>query len=307
DASEEWSTQGANSNQRASGLDCTVMMVEVLAGGWITVGEGEHASSHYVHPEMAPVTVCSPNGGSDLQSIWDNLDLAPASPSEPAPDTLVVPVVPQNVLTDCEKLIKLFGRKGYALAADTLESLTDENREYAATITIGGRNHDFLDIYEGEENKHEMNVHVPNPIDAFIHSHFEGGSSIFTDQDIKTLFGLYESNMIRNLNTFTYGVITEQGTFYNLIIEDEQKFEAFGQAWFSNEVKNKAFGVFYNAYGIFHSNSELKNVNNFLDFIDDYDVGVSLYEGSLTDFSAWSSLSHDSNGNLKILICDEQD
>ena len=80
---------------------------------------------------------------------------------------------------------------------------------------------------QGANGQHFVSMGITNPIDGYIHNHFAGGDPMFSSGDIELLKVLFDNNKIIDLNTFTMGVTTAQGTEYLLKINDVSQFSAF--------------------------------------------------------------------------------
>lgn len=80
---------------------------------------------------------------------------------------------------------------------------------------------------QGANGQHFVSMGITTPIDRYIHNHFAGGIPNFSDGDIVLLKALYDNNKINNLNVFTLGVTTNQGTEYLLKIDNQNDFSIF--------------------------------------------------------------------------------
>ena len=97
-----------------------------------------------------------------------------------------------------------------------------------------------------------------------------------------------------------------EGTFYQLTIEDEQKFQAFGQSYLKDEFR---FNIFKDLANRFHSLNKIGSVTEnqlkLLNVLSILDSGLELYQGSLTNMAQWANVSLDENRDMLIINCED--
>ncbi|MCK8479058.1 hypothetical protein [Psychroserpens algicola] len=154
-------------------------------------------------------------------------------------------------------------------------------------------------LHNGRENEHNLPIdYVANAVqfDIFAHTHFEGGSSIFSSGDFQAYYTIITNNLSQNGNELVFIVITEQGTKYAMRINNRTKFDAFAENYLSTPDKFKSFETkMYDLY-VKDGNSVDDNEKAFLKMMDDLDLGMTLFKGN-SDFSQWNELSL-VNGNV---------
>ncbi|WP_407498219.1 hypothetical protein [Elizabethkingia anophelis] len=170
---------------------------------------------------------------------------------------------------------------------------------YLLTDAGGGKTNDVP--VQGSPGAASIQINVSSPIDGYIHSHYQGLLSIFSVSDIFAIAQLYKNNMIKNLDTFTIGVVTASGTQYLMVIDNTSKFTNFASNLFSGNnidpIAINAYETIYAGFGISTNNTPDANEKAFLSYLALNDTGLSILKGS-SDMQTWSKLSKDSNGNV---------
>ncbi|WP_035079943.1 hypothetical protein, partial [Anditalea andensis] len=89
-------------------------------------------------------------------------------------------------------------------------------------------------------NVSSVSISTHNPIDGYIHSHYQGLWPIFSLSDVKVIYHMHENNLLANgLESFFIGVIT-QHTAYIMKIENETAFLEFAEQNFDSQASFEA-------------------------------------------------------------------
>ncbi|MEP1307276.1 MAG: hypothetical protein ABJK11_16555 [Balneola sp.] len=140
--------------------------------------------------------------------------------------------------------------------------------------------------------------------DGFMHNHFDSDPpslSIFSPDDIQSLYTIFDSGGMVNPETFTYGLVTYFGTRYILKIEDISKFQSFGQNFLSGDeytVFKSNFLALRNIYVPYNGEVNGGEIA-FLKILEQYDTGLKLFKGN-SDFTDWQVRKLSSNGNSSV-------
>ncbi|WP_179375723.1 hypothetical protein [Winogradskyella wichelsiae] len=145
----------------------------------------------------------------------------------------------------CDKINSLGTNTDFKNKMTDLKNSTGLNYEKGYYIGLNGEN-SFTPI-NGNANQPYIDINPSSPISGFMHSHNTEGDSMFSPDDIRALYQLYDNNLMQNSSTFTFSVVTNQGTSYTIVIDDIAAFNNFGIANFNNQAN---FVNFSNTYTI---------------------------------------------------------
>jgi hypothetical protein len=215
------------------------------------------------------------------------------------------PPNPPTPPTDpCSQAQSLTSDNTFKSAMQDLKAKTSQNREYAYYYANGGT----PTLIAGNEGQGGIDMHVAGAIDVLAHSHY-GTSllSIFSGGDIYSLYQLLNNDLLNNPSTFTFSLITGQGTTYLLMIEDVEKFRTYGNDTFggvtSGADADNELGYIYSAMGIVQGGDAAQNEIGFLHFLRTSNTGLSLFKGSSASFSSWDRTEIISTGYVFTLPC----
>jgi len=189
----------------------------------------------------------------------------------------------------------------------------NDNKETAYKMTSTGFNQYDYAIREGDQGELGLDPDVGDneQIDGFIHNHNNDPQnrdlSIFSPNDLYTLYKWLKNGNVANKNNFVYAVTTAQGTTYALTIQSKSKFIAFGDAVLEGlqNNSNNTLGYEYEGSngshlqdfgGINNGNSNALNETNFLNLLDFANAGVGLYKANY-NFDDWQELEYNPNTN----------
>ena len=210
-------------------------------------------------------------------------------------------------------------RLAYAMANDT--TFINKLKELGLELTDIKEHGYIMRPGINDENRYEKvigtatNPYIDIPLNnagklsGVVHTHFQGGSSIFTADDIMSLSALYD--VMNDPKRFVFTVITSSGV-YSLQVKDKMLFQLFGRNY--NNFRTSRDQNFFTAkfttsgtggYGINLGQSAFQNELNFIEFLENENTGLRLFKGQLDSFDSWSRLSKTFSGNLKSKPCEE--
>ncbi|MCC2591734.1 hypothetical protein [Chryseobacterium sp. MFBS3-17] len=189
------------------------------------------------------------------------------------------------------------------------ESMPRERGHFLSMNADGTVNEHYV---EGEMGKLEIEVSLPNgKYDAYIHSHFKGGLSVFSVSDLAVLAAMYKNGFIRNVNTFVMGVVTSSNTKYMITINNEAQFSTFAATYLSTnnqftekDKNNQEF--YYDLLGISpENNNETFDINEqkFLAYLETQSSGLTIFKSTDDNFDNWFALVRNSNGTVQAKQC----
>jgi hypothetical protein len=199
-------------------------------------------------------------GGDEMAepetSGGDAGDASDPSGVEPAP----IPLDP------CNKIKFLISDLIFKEKMTSLKNSTnlDYEQGYLITLnTIGEQNYSYI---QGNSNELEIKVSVFSPINGYIHCHIDDDKSLstFSVGDIKTIYDLYQANLIQDMSTFFIGVTTTQGTSYTLHLNDLNLFDIFGSNNLltkndSDSLENE-YNLYFTAFKFLHNEIEAREL-----------------------------------------------
>jgi hypothetical protein len=229
-----------------------------------------------------------PDSGSDSS---DGGYYSPSSPPPPVQDT------------PCDKLNKIVKDSDFATFMKNIRNRNiDPNKEYGGYL-IKDNN---TGIYKGgflEATTHNnsASLGVPkDPSDAYIHTHPKGENSIFSVNDLWTIYDLEQKGKIKDKSTFIFAMISGDGTTYILKIEDGDAWTKWSNEVFKYQGKNKngyELDDLFEKWVINYSvakNDEIK----FIKFLDIMKSGLKLYKGNVNNFNTWDRIGLDTNSKI---------
>lgn len=186
----------------------------------------------------------------------------------------------------CEFIDELGSNQGFNDKMNILKASTSGNFEKGYVMHSPSNGNYQYSYIEGNANNPEIEFNVQGRVDGYIHSHYNGTLSIFSGSDIRALYVMYANNHIRDIDEFSIGVTTSQGTSYILMIDNPVSFQNFGDQYLK---ENLAFEwvfepSYVNNYDIKPSNSSTKNELNFLKLLSDYSSGLLLFKQNENDW-----------------------
>lgn len=204
------------------------------------------------------------------------------------------PTTPNN---PCIGADSLANNTEFKLKFDSLKMRTTINKEFAYYYKNTTANSIEESPVQGELNV--LGIDAPpltNPIDGYIHSHFKipGRSvSIFSDYDMIEFIKTYQTGMMRNPLSFTFGVVTADTTQYLLKIDNLADFQNL-----VTKLTGPMAKLYYANYDQFvqANNTNQENEKGFLKFIQKFGSALKLFKGN-GNFTNWQPVKL-SNSNI---------
>jgi hypothetical protein len=139
------------------------------------------------------------------------------------------------------------------------------------------------------------------PQDGILHTHYAGLLSIFSPDDLRSLFRIYRDNYANS--GFIYGLVTGSTT-YLLEVGDLQTFLQFGQQYLEDATSFELFkNIYSNVYVINNSNSPSLNEQRFLWLLNEVNSGLKMFSEDVTTFNNWDLKGLNLNNEVILLNC----
>jgi len=223
-----------------------------------------------------------------------------------------------DVIPPCKKFRELAEDDGFKQKMRELKqkAMTD-NKETGHKLTKGpDGNMQFDEAIEGEEGKlglPPVNLEQGEKLDGFVHNHYDQDKSlsVFSPEDLWSLYIMLKNNHIKKTSTFIFVVTTSDGTNYALSIKSSSKFIAFGDVNLQGlDIEdNNALPALYAGEqkidfpnGIKDSNGNGLNERHFAKLLKSANTGIELYR-STDDFESWEKVEIDENNNITYDDC----
>ncbi|MDR2005440.1 MAG: hypothetical protein LBQ74_20650, partial [Prevotella sp.] len=260
---------------------------------YVTVYKDNGIGINNTPPPPTPPTIPSSGGGNG--SYTGN---NPKLKLTPLPlDAIEEPTDPCKSMTN--KILSADFKK----AITDLQGLTGSNYEGGRAYSYKDGKYTFTN-HNGSAGKPEINYNPTNisKIDGFIHSHYDGLLKTFSPSDLVVPYVWFVKNSgINNMNTFSLGLVTSEGTYF-LYISDWTKYREFGQTYGANEEKLDALSFMYeNVYKISTSASAAVSMQNLVKLLNVTDSGLTLMKD--VGDNKYSIVTTDSKGNVKYTNC----
>lgn len=211
------------------------------------------------------------------------------------------------ISTKCQLTNKLKDDAGFRQRmTNLLQNSKNLNKEtgYVVWKGAGGYGYDYI---EQSGSQAEIVFSTSKVTSGLIHSHFGPTTlSIFSPQDIRSIKQLLDGGRIGNLNNYFIGVTSYFDTAYLLVITDPSKFASFASSHltgdgftnFENNWQNKLEMYLEQIYGI-----EGAQERAFIDLMDDYNFGMTLFKGNAS-FTSWNPRKSTSTGFVNFVAND---
>ena len=264
-------------------------MQQEVYGGSYTIGSemptsggsGEYGPAVIEAGEACGCTICPVCGGC---MVDDALKVAQLPGDDTPPPTFFDCEVCScpTLSNPCDQVQSLGNSSAFQSKMQVLKSKTTENYEAAYIM----RNGDYQ-YMQGSDSMLTMTLTISsaNPIDGYFHSHPQGGLSIFSATDLRAIYEAYIKLGIKDIETFTAGVVTASGTTYLLKVDDKAAFINFGSAnlKFQNDFEELDREI---SRFVRPDNPEWMQEKGFLDAIKG--TGLTLHKGDINSFSQWN-------------------
>lgn len=263
---------------------------------WVEGGGGGGTSSSCT--TCVPWWVTNPGNGGNQGGIaigWNYLNNAPPPPPYTPADTILDP---------CNLTLNM-------LATNTgFNSLMNEFKTYANDTTLNteyGTLYNYTttgltqDPRDGVPGKKGIDFTVNYKISGFIHHHFKNSLSIFSPHDIWTICNLLLDDKMLDKASFTFPLVTAQGTSYMLMIDNLTKFRQFAQRIIAGNI-NVQEDIYSFTWKINEKNTNEINERQFLKYLKytEGGSGLKLFRGNKFS-NGWTAIGLDNNDNVIVL------
>lgn len=180
-----------------------------------------------------------------------------------------------STITPCAKADSLNNDTGLQTYLNALGSVTDSSVECGVVKGPGTFGTTYQVIYGNSNEPYLPGISPTSPIFGIYHSHFAGGFSIFSPQDIRYLYNLYKDHMADS--SFVFAVTTQTGS-YVLHVNNVQNFLNYGDAHLQDEASFNYFQwTTYAANLIWETGTHDGNEAGFLRLLNAENMGVTLF------------------------------
>lgn len=140
----------------------------------------------------------------------------------------------------------------------------------------------------------------PGISNGILHNHYSGLLSIFTVEDLAGIYDIVKNPYVI-ADELTFVLVTKAGTVYALTISDKNKLIAFGNKNLSSEYqKQYLIGDLIKNYDVLETNSNDTNEKGFQKMMKDYQIGINLFRGSISNFDTWIKIQKTKNNYEEI-------
>ncbi|MFV0419498.1 MAG: hypothetical protein ACK5KT_12300 [Dysgonomonas sp.] len=202
----------------------------------------------------------------------------------------------------CENIKNKVTTFSFGRMMQELRGLTTKNYEAGRSYTYDNGKYTFTNR-DGNPGEPDIKYN-PTPaykIDGFIHTHYDGTLRTFSPSDLMIPYDWFmNKNGINNLNTFSLGLVTSDGTYF-LFVTDLQQYMAFGKKYQSEISFNNLGWIYDELYGINTNLDADASMKALTKFLNESASGLTLMKD--IGNSKYSKVTIDKNGNVKIINC----
>ncbi|MFC4636369.1 hypothetical protein ACFO3O_20855 [Dokdonia ponticola] len=293
-----------------------------MGGSWvIVITYGDKSVEDTVRcPDDLPELpeMCNDGNGDPCDCAPDGVTCMEEEPEEEPEDTetneTVGVIFDLGLNRDCRKLENLGNSPSFQQRMQELIANNSGNTEiayYGRNDDNDNMNYSDMDRFESQEGKKEINAPTPqDPVDSYIHNHFNDGNgtlSIFSPGDFYALYTLYSQGRIANTSDFVM-VMTSPGisnspdddTLYAITFSSENDFAETGSFLLSN------LDITEN---IFRKSGLLANVDpeiaerQMTQIFKDNNLGLTLFRGNVNDLNDWTRVRRKNNNDFSESNC----
>lgn len=142
------------------------------------------------------------------------------------------------------------------------------------------------------------------PVDGTVHSHYNDPLrlTVFSSDDFFKLYDWFKNGKIANLNTFTFGMVSDS-TAYIMMITDSTAFANFGIMLLNDIDEDEMFNsTFYDGFGIKEDKPMTDNEKRFLKAIQTLNTGLSLFKAN-SAITKFTKIQINANDQVKPAPC----
>lgn len=208
----------------------------------------------------------------------------------------------------CASMKQKTGNQEFKDKLDNLKSWTgaDNTRETAYTYTLGpDGSYNFSQRLTSEINNPIINMGASNQPewDGMMHSHYPGCGNIFSLGDLMTPFQSHVAGRLRNLRSFSSGLVTPDGILF-FVIDDIAAYMAFAGPALTNQYHyNTLLNQFHEDYNINADASMNDALGNLLQFLEDNNTGLTVFK--MGEDYEFEKQSLDEDGTVNSDDCDD--
>lgn len=206
----------------------------------------------------------------------------------------------QEKLKDpCENMKSKSSNRAFMMLLKDLNELSSGPIEYGRTFTYDGKDFTF-EVHNGTENG--INFKPTSPFDGFIHTHNVDNNKhwrIFSGEDLVAMYTIYKEGFMRNIETFTMGLVVKDACYF-LKITDSQAFKEFfspGDVMDKDKLTSNINRML--AEMVVNLRTQEDVVNAFVHFINFNRMGLTLLEKKQNSFVR-KSVDKDTNQIINV-------
>jgi hypothetical protein len=233
-------------------------------------------------------------------------DNDPSLPS-PGPGSTPPPLTPEDKKPEeptdpCKSMSSKMAATNFTQTITALKGLTGQKYEAGRAYTYDNGKYNFT-TQDGNPGEPEITYSPKgfSKIDGFIHSHYDGLLKTFSSSDLMIPYHWFmNKNGINNLNTFSLGLVTSEGTYF-LFVSDLAKYMDFGKMFADRKGLDILSHFYKEGYKIDETKSVLASMESLIKLLDNLNSGLTLMKDSGNN--KFSIVTKDSNGNIKLVNC----
>ena len=278
-------------------MDCSTIAVVHYTNYYVEVGGYYYYHSTYTGTTYE--TICT-GGGGDSGGVGGGTTGGGSDGTDQYEDVFIKEQNP------CDQ-VKKVGRNEKTLELmNILKTKTSSTKEYGYLLVNNNSTISETPI-EGKDGEKGIDFYINWKIDGLVHSHYTGLLSVFSVADIFSIAELFKNGRIKDVNTFTIGVVTASGTQYLMAIDDPIAFSSFAMNLFEGDIISEMELCLYEKqydklFKISSTNSSTTNETNFVKYLEKNNTGLKILKGT-TDMKNWSELKTDANGIVIPIPC----
>jgi hypothetical protein len=152
----------------------------------------------------------------------------------------------------------------------------------------------------------EIEWTINSPIDGLLHSHYSGGNSIFSPQDLLFMAQIYLAGLAKDSTNLFFGMTSKDGDPYLIKVSNTALFRKFAEKYASTPEKQQQFiNKYDNAFTKgFRSPDASINESRFMQMLkNEIGEGAKMYRATDSNCNRWEKLSVDAWGDVKGKPC----
>ena len=158
----------------------------------------------------------------------------------------------------------------------------------------------------GASGTGEIEWTINSPIDGLLHSHYSGGNSIFSPQDLLFMAQIYLAGLAKDSTNLFFGMTSKDGDPYLIKVSNTALFRKFAEKYASTPEKQQQFiNKYDNAFTKgFRSPDASTNESRFMQMLkNEIGEGAKMYRATDSNCNKWEKLSVDNFGSVNGKPC----